>query len=223
MTIRSYDTISSVNASSHFTRKLSKPVITSDSCEFTAALRKQIASIETAILAAQTADAQSHTPDFISGTTTPAADKIPTATSSTDVCNEGKLRCSDELNAYFKEAAETYQVDVKLLKSVAYVESSFRTGVTSKCGAMGVMQLMPSTAKHFGVQDAYDPYQNIMAGANLLSTLLKRYDGDVELALAAYNAGSGNVKKAHGVPEYTRGYIKKVLNCYNSTLTQEQR
>ena len=81
---------------------------------------------------------------------------------------------------------------------------------------MGIMQLMPSAAKQYGAKDPYDPRQNIMAGAKILSTFLKRYDGDIEKTLAAYNAGPGNVKKAGGVPEYTRGYINKVLKYYNS-------
>lgn len=134
---------------------------------------------------------------------------------SCEVYNEGKLCCSDELNEYFLAASKKYNVDVKLLKAVAFVESSFRADATSKCGAMGIMQLMPSAAKQYGAEDAYDPEQNIMAGAKILSTFLKRYDGDIEKTLAAYNAGPGNVKKAGGVPSYTRGYVDKVLKYYN--------
>lgn len=174
---------------------------------------KQLAQIQAAIEEANArngyvpASAESNT----SGTSIGQA-----ATSVCDVYNEGKLCCSDELNAYFLEASQTYGVDVKLLKAVAFVESSFRANVTSKCGAMGVMQLMPSTAKQYGVEDPYDAYQNIMGGAKLIAAHLKRYDGDIELTLAAYNAGAGNVKKAGGVPSYTEGYINKVLKYYNA-------
>lgn len=122
------------------------------------------------------------------------------------------------LDAIFNKAAKTYGVDVNLLKAIARQESGFRTDVVSKAGAQGVMQLMPATAKAMGVKDAMDPEQNIMGGAKLISQLLKKYDGDVKLALAGYNAGIGNVAKYHGVPpfEETKNYIKKVMNYYQN-------
>ena len=92
-------------------------------------------------------------------------------------------------------------------------ESNFRASATSRCGAMGVMQLMPGTAKSLGVTDAYDARQNIMAGSKYLAKLLDKYDGDTKLALAAYNAGSGNVAKYGGIPPFkeTQNYVKRVL------------
>lgn len=114
------------------------------------------------------------------------------------------------LDAIFTEAAETYGVDKKLLLAVAKHESNFRTDVTSSAGAMGVMQLMPRTAAGIGVTDAYDPYQNIMGGARLLADHLKQYDGNLDLALAAYNAGVGTVRKYGGVPPFTEKYIAKI-------------
>ena len=213
MTIQDYQTISSVKASTRFTSKLSNPTIEADRSEFATDLESKIAAIQDAFLEAEVASAQSLEPIY-SGTD--KANRIPTTYNSEGVYNEGKLCCSDELNSYFKEAAEKYNIDVKLLKSVAFIESSFRPNATSRCGAMGIMQLMPSAAKQYGAKDPYDPRQNIMAGAKILSTFLKRYDGDIEKTLAAYNAGPGNVKKAGGVPEYTRGYINKVLKYYNS-------
>ncbi len=172
---------------------------------------KKLAEIQTAIEEAN-AKRQENTfqKDHVSNKITSHAGQA-----SCQVYNEGKLRCSDELNEYFLAASEKYGVDVKLLKAVAFVESSFRPNATSKCGAMGIMQLMPSAAKQYGAKDAYDPEQNIMAGAKILSTFLKRYDGDIEKTLAAYNAGPGNVKKAGGVPSYARGYVDKVLKYYN--------
>ena len=118
-----------------------------------------------------------------------------------------------ELNQIFEAASEKYNVPVALLKAVAKAESNFNPNVVSSAGAMGVMQLMPETAKELGVTDAFDPEQSIMGGAKYLSDKLKMYDGNVELALAAYNAGSGNVAKYGGVPPFkeTQNYIKKVL------------
>lgn len=138
--------------------------------------------------------------------------------SSTEIANSGVLECSEELNGYFKQAAETYGVDINLLKCIAYAESNFRPDATSRSGAMGVMQLMPKTAEGLGVQDAYDPLQNIMGGAKYISIQLDRFDGDVELALAAYNAGPGNVKKYGGIPpfEETQNYVKKIMGIYNT-------
>lgn len=132
--------------------------------------------------------------------------------------NTGVLKCSEELNNYFQQASETYGVDVNLLKCIAYAESNFNPNSTSRSGAMGVMQLMPKTAEGLGVRDAYDPQQNILGGAKYISIQLERFNGDVELALAAYNAGPGNVKKYGGIPpfEETQNYVKKIMNIYNA-------
>lgn len=120
---------------------------------------------------------------------------------------------NEEMNRIFEAASEKYQVPIALLKAVAKAESDFNPNVVSSSGAMGVMQLMPETAKGLGVSDPFDVEQNIMGGARYLADKLAMYDGNVELALAAYNAGSGNVKKYGGVPPFTetQNYIKKVL------------
>ncbi len=122
------------------------------------------------------------------------------------------------LDNIFREAAEKYNVSYELLKAIAYNESGFRADATSSAGAMGIMQLMPSTAAAMGVQDAYDPYQNIMGGAKLLSTLSDMYDGNQSLMIAAYNAGSGNVAKYGGIPPFkeTQNYVAKVLSTLQS-------
>lgn len=124
----------------------------------------------------------------------------------------GGITTGSELEAIFQKAAATYDVPVELLKAVGKAESNFNPDATSSCGAMGIMQLMPATAKALGVTDAYDPEQNIMGGAKYLSDKLKAYDGDITLALAAYNAGPGNVAKYGGVPPFkeTQNYIKKI-------------
>lgn len=136
------------------------------------------------------------------------------ASSSTSAVNG----CPEELDPYFREAAETYQVDINLLKAVAKAESGFSPSATSSAGAMGVMQLMPSTAKSLGITDAYNAHDNILGGAKLLSQNLARYNGDVSLALAGYNAGCGNVDKYGGIPPFkeTQNYVRKVLGYYDN-------
>ena len=115
-------------------------------------------------------------------------------------------------DAYFKAAAKKYNVSESLLKAIAKAESDFNPGCVSSAGAMGVMQLMPETAKGLGVDDPFDPEQNIMGGAKCISLKLKEFKGDVKLALAAYNAGSGAVRRNGGVPSYCNTYINRVLS-----------
>jgi hypothetical protein len=120
---------------------------------------------------------------------------------------------SVDLEDIFRRASEKYHVPLNLLKAVAKTESGFDANAVSRCGAQGIMQLMPSTAASLGVQDSFDPEQNIMGGAKYLSWMLEHYHGDTELALAAYNAGSGNVAKYGGVPPFqeTRNYVARVM------------
>lgn len=124
----------------------------------------------------------------------------------------------EELERGFADASEKYHVDSNLLKAIAKAESNFHSGATSSSGAMGVMQLMPQTAESLGITDAYDAYHNIMGGAQVIAQHLDRYDGNLALALAAYNAGPGNVDKYGGIPpfEETENYVKKVIGYYNS-------
>lgn len=113
---------------------------------------------------------------------------------------------------YFKKAAKQYGVSESLLKAIAKAESNFNPNDVSSAGAIGIMQLMPETAKGLGVANPYDPEQNIMGGAKCIAQKLKEFNGDVRLALAAYNAGSGAVKRNGGVPSYCKSYISKVLS-----------
>lgn len=138
------------------------------------------------------------------------------ASSAASTSGNTSSSSSTSLDAYFEEAAAKYNVDVKLLKAIAHAESNFNPNATSSSGAMGVMQLMPSTAKNLGITDAYNAYDNIMGGAKVIAEHLANYNGDISLALAAYNAGSGNVAKYGGVPPFTetQNYIKKVLAYY---------
>lgn len=124
-----------------------------------------------------------------------------------------------EMEGFFQKAANTYGLDINLLKSVAKAESNFNASVVSNAGAIGIMQLMPQTASSLGVTNPYNAEENIMGGAKFLSQLLNKYDGNISLALAAYNAGPGNVDKYNGIPPFkeTQHYVNKVLNYYKNT------
>ena len=120
----------------------------------------------------------------------------------------GKWQDYDEI---FNKASTTYNVDKRLLIAVAKTESDFNPKATSGVGAKGIMQLMDSTAKSLGVTNSYDAEQNIMGGAKLLSQLLKKYGGDRNKSLAAYNAGTGNVAR-YGAEKYSKYYNKVNAN-----------
>jgi hypothetical protein len=114
------------------------------------------------------------------------------------------------------QAAREYDVDAALIRAIIMAESSYNPRAVSHRGAQGLMQLMPTTAKWLGVKDSFNPEANIDAGVRYFRRLLDRFDGDVELALAAYNAGSRYVKKYKGVPPFkaTRKYIRKVMEYH---------
>ncbi|NLC56319.1 MAG: lytic transglycosylase domain-containing protein [Armatimonadetes bacterium] len=116
------------------------------------------------------------------------------------------------INRAILAAAHRYKVDAALIRAVVRAESRFENGTLSGAGAMGLMQLMPATARNLGVKDPWDPYQNIMGGTRFLRWLLDEF-GSTRLALAAYNAGPNAVKRHGGVPPFkeTQRYVEKVL------------
>ncbi len=122
-----------------------------------------------------------------------------------------EIKSPPEINDVIEHASKVYDVDPELIRSVIRAESNFDANATSSKGAIGLMQLMPETAEELGVKNSYNPVENIMAGTRYLKSLLNRYDDNVELTLAAYNWGMGNVERhPDRLPEETRTYIARV-------------
>lgn len=117
-----------------------------------------------------------------------------------------------------QQAASQFNLPDRLISSIIQHESNFNSQAVSHAGAQGLMQLMPGTAKFLGVNNSFDPEQNITGGARYLRQMLNQFNGNIEHALAAYNAGPGNVKKYGGIPPFkeTQNYVNKVLNTFNS-------
>lgn len=124
------------------------------------------------------------------------------------------------LEGVINDVGERYRIDPGLIRAVIHVESAFDPMAVSPKGARGLMQLMPETARAYGVENVHDPIQNLEGGVAYLSDLARQYDGDVALALAAYNAGPTAVERAGGIPRYreTIDYIEKIQALYGKSL-----
>lgn len=125
-----------------------------------------------------------------------------------------KLKVKQELQFAIHQAASEHNIDPKLINAVIEQESNFNPTAVSESGALGLMQIMPGTAQELGIKDPLNPQENIRGGTKYLSSLLNRYQGNVILALSAYNAGPRNVDKYKGVPPFseTKNYIKGVID-----------
>lgn len=123
---------------------------------------------------------------------------------------------SAKIGSIIRAAAQKYSVSPGLVRAVVVAESAGYAGAVSRAGAKGLMQLMPGTAEQCGVENVFDPFENVDCGTRYLRQQLSRYQGNVRLAVAAYNAGPGAVDKYHGVPPYaeTRAYVARVLAMY---------
>jgi len=150
-------------------------------------------------------------------TSDPTIDFNNTSVEKTDLAPNknmsGKVTQYDDI---IQEMSQKYDVDPNLIKAIIKQESNFNPNAVSHAGAKGLMQLMPSNLKEFGVSDAFDPKQNIEAGTREIKRYLTKYDNNLPLSLAAYNAGMGNVRKYGGIPPFkeTQDYIKKVSQNY---------
>ncbi len=121
-------------------------------------------------------------------------------------------------NAYINQSSRKYRIDRNLIKAIITAESCFRVKAKSHKNAQGLMQLIPATAKRFGVRDSYKPQQNIRGGTKYLRFLMTRFNGDLKKVIASYNAGEGAVDKYKGIPPYkeTKQYVKNVLKVYKT-------
>ena len=136
-----------------------------------------------------------------------------TLTATTEVTAEYfAVPANEAYDDIIQEAARAYEIDPNLIHAVMQAESAFHPYVVSRAGAEGLMQLMPELANELGVTNAMDPRENIMGGARYLKRLLKYHDGNIDLALASYNAGPGNVERYGGVPPFreTRNYVRTI-------------
>jgi len=151
-----------------------------------------------------------------------AAEEVNHLLASTEVLSpalrpvRGRTFSQQEIDAAIDQAASRHNVDPSLVRAVIKVESNFNPNAVSRKGAMGLMQLMPQTARSLNVSNPFDPEQNVDAGVRQLKQLMENYGGDVKLTLAAYNAGPGAVARSAGVPHYaeTRQYVKRITQLY---------
>jgi soluble lytic murein transglycosylase-like protein len=171
---------------------------------------KPVPSQNTASMQAARSAAAEVSQYFVHDSTQSANAKIVAANT------RGHQASQEEIDASIVMAAARHNVDPNLVRAVVKVESNFNSNAVSRKGAMGLMQLMPSTARSLKVKNPFDPDQNVDAGVRHLKQLLENYGGDVNLTLAAYNAGAGAVARSSGVPHFaeTQNYVRRITHLY---------
>jgi soluble lytic murein transglycosylase-like protein len=165
-------------------------------------------------------DRPSKKPTSSSAASSSTAGHAPKKASGATPSKQAKYSAYD---VFIDEAAAAYGLPVPFVKAVIRVESNFNSHAVSPVGAMGLMQLMPGTAADLGVEDAFDPRQNIFGGCKYLRMLTNKYNGDINMVLSAYNAGPGNVDKYSGIPfDATQDYVRDVYGWYQTYKQQAE-
>ena len=153
-----------------------------------------------------------------------ASEPAPARRSSSRRSSRTRSYDHSAFDSLIREASERYDLPFEFIKAVIKAESAFNPRAVSRTGAQGLMQLMPGTAEGLGVEDAFEPRQNIMGGTLYLRQLADRYDGDINLVLSGYNAGPGAVARNEGIPyEATRRYIQTVYRYYQEYLAESEQ
>jgi soluble lytic murein transglycosylase-like protein len=162
---------------------------------------------------------KSSTKATTTGDATSAASSDPNVGGGRNPVGLSGTPVSGDFASLINQASEKYGVSPALVKAVIKAESNFNSQAVSSAGALGLMQLMPGTARSLGVDNPLDPAQNIDGGVKFLSSLLKRYNGNVQYAVAAYNAGPGAVDSAGGIPAYreTQVYVQRIMSYLQSS------